>query len=170
MVGLDTGLWVVEYSGSMATRLVRHPAKFLPSSPWPHPAPPLAHILHFFVFVISQVLSLCIGDHVSIIEGIEGNYAIFLFILDHVTEDSCGSTVDHEFRPGKNYWLLIGLPGQSPPSFHVRLVIIGCQVLPRPTVSRFACKEFSLPLIIRACILPEVFRTVVSSQGSRKVV
>lgn len=46
--------------------------------------------------------------HASIVGGIERNSVIFLFFFDHVTEDSCGSTVDHEFRPGKDCLLLIG--------------------------------------------------------------
>lgn len=41
---------------------------------------------------------------------------------------------------------------QSPPPSHVRRSMIGCQTLLSPTVSRFACKEFSSPLIIRCCL------------------
>lgn len=95
------------------------------------------------------------------------SYFPFFFFFDHVT-DSSGLTVDHEFRPGKTIGCSLDSWSKSPPLSHVRLAVIGCQALPRPTVSRFACKEFSLPLIIRSCILPGVFRTVVSSKGPIK--
>lgn len=52
--------------------------------------------------------------HVSIIEGIKGNSAIFLFFFDHVTEDSCGSTVDHEFRLGETLLATDWITGASP--------------------------------------------------------